>query len=73
MKKQYRGSVIAVKDDNIVNNIPFVTGKEAEEWFLQSCKDYIAHFEEYTSKDIAEILDKGYEYFGTGFVAIHWF
>ena len=71
--KQYQGSVIVIKDDNIIGNYPFVTGEEAELHFLCECKKMLSNFDEYTKEDIDIILENGYEGYGNGFIAINWF
>lgn len=71
--KQYQGSIIQVLGDNIMDNIPFTTGKEAEQTFLQLCRKHIANFDEYTKETIKTILEEGYAEYERGFIAISWF
>ena len=71
--KNYKGSVIIIKNGVIFENSPFFTGEEAESIFLELCRSYLSNFDEYTKEDINIILDNGYERFGRGFIAIQWF
>ena len=72
--KQYQGSVIVVNDTKeILDNIPFKDGEQAEKKFLDLCKNYIPNFDKYTDEDIDIILENGYDNFGIGLIAINWF
>lgn len=71
--KQYRGSVIVIEDDRLIDNIPFVDDFEAENIFEESCKTHISNFDEYTLKDIEALLEQGYEEYGRGKIRICWF
>lgn len=71
--KQYNGSVIIIRDNQAVEIFPFVTRDEAGLHFLCECKNKISNFDEYTSEDIAYILENGFERFGDGSISIVWF
>jgi len=68
-----QGFVIVVNDDRIQEVSAFSEASQAEEYFLDYCKTYLSNFDEYTQEDIEAILENGYESFGNGFIAIHWF
>lgn len=71
--KQYKGTVTVIKDNQLLENFPFIDKAEAHSIFLEQCKNYLSNFDEYTRDDIDVILEKGKEIFGHGEIRIWWF
>lgn len=62
--------VITTHDGNISNFYYTHDVDTAEETFLTLCRNIIWNFDEYTDEDIQEILDAGYEKYGTNEIMI---
>lgn len=74
MKNKIKGAVIVIKESVIDNSYPFRDESEANNIFLEKCRENISNFDSYDAKEIDVILEHGYETFGNGnSICIHWF
>lgn len=69
--------VSRIKDNVIDELFVFVgeqekTSTEAEEKFLEMCREYCTNFEQYDEDDISDILNDGYVMLGNGSICISW-
>jgi len=71
--KEYKGTVVVIKNNELQENIPFIDEADAHDKFLEQCKKYISNFDEYSAEDIDTILEDELEIFGHGEISISWF
>jgi len=65
---------VVVVANNVIETITSFVGEnagtKAEAFFIDTLKNRLSNFDEYTIKDIENILEDGYESFGNGSVCL---
>lgn len=63
--------IVVIKDD-VVFESKVATPENCEQVYLDTCREHISNFDQFSPEDIETIVDEGYAKMVVGSVCLHW-